>query len=82
MPRELWEYRIIEEGAFDKACRALLKNGFKLSWADKFGDNVRPEKPVGRIKYTCEDCGLNAWAKPKVSLVCGECKIQLTSDDE
>ena len=73
---------IIEDGVFDRACTALLKNGFKLSWADKFGNNARPAKPVGRIKYTCEDCGLNAWAKPNVSLHCGECKISLTSEDD
>jgi len=73
---------IIEEGPFDQACKALLQNGFKLSWADKFGNNDRPEKPAGRIKYTCEDCGLNAWAKPSISLICGECKTTLTSEEE
>lgn len=72
---------IIERGVFDRACTALLKKGFRLSWADKFGDNERIEKPLGRIKYTCASCKLNAWAKPNVSLICGECTLTLVSED-
>ncbi len=34
----------------------------------------------GRIKYTCENCGLNAWAKPQITLVCGERQKILMSD--
>lgn len=30
-----------------------------------------------RDKYTCPDCGLNAWAKPGANLYCGDCDIQL-----
>jgi hypothetical protein len=26
-----------------------------------------------KVKYSCPECGLNAWAKPDVCLVCGEC---------
>lgn len=27
-----------------------------------------------RSKYTCPKCNLNAWAKPDISLICGECE--------
>jgi hypothetical protein len=30
-----------------------------------------------RAKYTCAQCGLNAWAKPGAKLVCGECDREL-----
>lgn len=73
---------IIERGVFDRACTTLLKKGFRLSWADKFGDNERIEKPLGRIKYTCASCKLNAWAKPNVTLICGECTLTLVSEDD
>ncbi len=28
-----------------------------------------------RIKYTCPGCAANAWGKPKLKLVCGECNV-------
>ena len=35
---------------------------------------VKPTVASGkRVKYRCRACGLNAWAKPGVMLVCGEC---------
>lgn len=37
-----------------------------------------PLKGTGtRAKFTCPDCGLNAWAKPTAHLVCGECAVDL-----
>lgn len=41
----------------------------------------RRQKPEGlppragrRSRYTCPGCDLNAWAKPGVKLICGECE--------
>jgi uncharacterized Zn finger protein (UPF0148 family) len=34
---------------------------------------VRWRKAASQMKYTCPGCGLNAWAKAGVNLVCGEC---------
>jgi hypothetical protein len=28
-----------------------------------------------RIKYTCPSCSANAWGKPKLNLVCGNCNV-------
>ena len=49
---------------------------------DKPGDDkpeANPEspkrKPGSRAKYTCPQCGLNAWAKPGASILCG-CNAQ------
>ena len=30
-----------------------------------------------RTKYTCPNCGLNAWAKADVVLICGACEVAL-----
>lgn len=33
--------------------------------------------PIGastRSKYSCQSCGLNAWAKPSANLICGDCQ--------
>jgi len=37
------------------------------------------KKKVGKLKYTCRNCGQNAWAKPGAALVCGNCKSEMAS---
>lgn len=78
---------IVEHGPFDVACRELLAAGFCLSWLENpelFGARppvtTTPEpartNSSNRWKYTCPNCGLNAWAKPDASLVCGFCSVE------
>lgn len=33
-----------------------------------------------RIKYTCPGCLNNAWGKPKLKLICGECNVPLDGE--
>jgi hypothetical protein len=43
---------------------------------DLDGDDAeaaRRRKAASKTKYTCPACELNAWAKPGVNLVCGDC---------
>lgn len=130
---------IIRGGRFQTAVYDLLKNGFSISWYDKWSESMMvvsktnsdilddwlrvtdksdqelinkltstvnrkhsgtdephedddeitllpepsvdvkpPVKGTGtRTKFTCPGCGLNAWAKPSASLVCGECGVEL-----
>ena len=60
-------------GKFDRAADALLHDGFRLSWQSFKLATQQGKGKVSKIKYTCPDCGLNAWAKPGAHLVCGEC---------
>lgn len=30
-----------------------------------------------REKYSCPDCGINAWGKPGLNLMCGDCNVEL-----
>jgi hypothetical protein len=74
---------IILGGPFQVACRRLLDGGFRLQWQSHypkpFADGVLIEdehelaKRKGRIRFTCPDCRLRAWAKPDASLLCGRC---------
>ena len=63
---------IVDGGPFDGACKAFLAKHDGLIWGD------RPVEPMSsggkRAKYVCpdEDCGLAAWARPGVQLLCGE----------
>ena len=76
---------IVNSGPFDIACRALLDTGFQINWHDRVnltglhaggdddGDQPEPQKK-DRIKFTCPECGLNAWAKPSALLKCADCE--------
>jgi predicted SprT family Zn-dependent metalloprotease len=66
---------IIRGGPFDVACRKLLKNGTKLQWQSRESDE--PKQRQSKTKYTCRNCGLNAWAKPDVRLGCIECQREM-----
>ena len=71
---------IIPGGAFDRACRKLLESGFQLNL------HQLPILPVpqkkSKLKYTCPQCGSNAWAKPDTKLYCGECMITMECEEE
>jgi predicted SprT family Zn-dependent metalloprotease len=65
-------------GVFDQACSELLKAGVVLRYVDRQGDEEeRQKKAASKTKYTCSNCGLNAWAKPEVELACIACGIRL-----
>ncbi|MCW2308840.1 SprT-like domain-containing protein [Rhodobium gokarnense] len=76
---------IVNGGPFDIACRALLDTGFQINWHDRVNltglhaggdddvDHPNPQKK-DRIKFTCPECGLNAWAKPSALLKCADCE--------
>lgn len=70
---------IVPGGPFETTTRELLATGITLRWRSKEregGDVVSKNK----VKYTCPACGLNAWAKPDVHIVCGECNAPLESE--
>lgn len=60
-------------GAFDQTANGLIADGFKINWASFNNGPAKTEKKKNKIKYTCPDCGQNAWAKPEARLVCGDC---------
>jgi predicted SprT family Zn-dependent metalloprotease len=65
---------VIKGGPFQRAYNALAKKGIKLHWespAPMPGEAKR--KAESKTKYTCPECGQNAWAKPDAVLICGSC---------
>jgi hypothetical protein len=42
------------------------------------GEGKTKKKSKGRVKFQCEGCKLNAWAKPSAQLRCVECDVTLT----
>lgn len=39
-------------------------------------------KSASKTRYTCPSCELNAWAKPGVRLMCGECDEPMPAAEE
>jgi hypothetical protein len=69
---------IMDGGPFDRAADELLTAGFQLQWQSYvFDAEEGRRKTASKTKYTCPDCGLNAWARPSAYLVCGDCELQI-----
>jgi predicted SprT family Zn-dependent metalloprotease len=80
-------HTIQEDGPFATACQKLLTKGFFLSWYDWAAEDAEGrararKKANTRTKYTCPDCGVNAWARPNLVLICGGCQVALEANEE
>jgi len=83
-------YYLIEGGPLEIAIQELLDIGFRINWHDRLTfqnigatDNFEEEIPApkkDRIKFTCKNCGLNAWAKPSARLKCESCDLLMLAD--
>lgn len=64
---------IIPGGPYARAYAKLAATGFRLNWQSLPFEGDRKKKAASKTKYTCPDCGVNAWAKPDTALICGAC---------
>jgi predicted SprT family Zn-dependent metalloprotease len=64
---------IIPGGAYARAYARLKAEGFQLNWQSAPIGKEAKAKKASKTKYTCPDCGQNAWAKPDAALICGDC---------
>lgn len=65
-------------GRFAHACAKFIEtHGFILPYVEIWSG---VDAGKNKTKYTCSRCGLNAWAKPGVLILCGECKQQLEAE--
>jgi predicted SprT family Zn-dependent metalloprotease len=74
---------IADGGPFARACAELMGNGFDTLYVELWGDGEaakRKKKTASKTKYTCPQCGVNAWAKPQTSLVCGNCREPMEAE--
>jgi predicted SprT family Zn-dependent metalloprotease len=72
---------IADGGPFAIACAELVRQGFAVRYVELWGDpEARKKKAASKTKYTCPDCGLNAWGKPEINLVCGDCDERMAAE--
>jgi len=46
------------------------------------GAVAKPKRARSKIKYSCGQCSANAWGKPGLRLICGECSRCMVGDGE
>jgi hypothetical protein len=51
----------------------LKARGFSLHWQSAPAEEGAKAKQANKTKYTCPECGQNAWAKRSALLICGAC---------
>lgn len=58
--------------------------GARLHWQSRTigGDETAAKKRASKTKYTCPDCGQNAWAKPEAALMCARCEELMLAEVE
>lgn len=68
-------------GKFETICQnflgkksAMLFNSAPLSTAAAKSNN-------SKIKYTCPTCDANAWGKPALNILCGDCEETMTPEE-
>jgi hypothetical protein len=65
------------DGRFEQVCSELIQSGFDLHCVEWSKDAESKKKAASKTKYTCPSCGLNAWGKPGILLICEECGQKL-----
>jgi hypothetical protein len=61
------------EGRDAKTYAKRAESGFQLHWQSVLVTEQGRGKKSSKTKFTCPECGQNAWAKPGALLICGEC---------
>jgi predicted SprT family Zn-dependent metalloprotease len=64
---------IIPGGVYATAYAKLESRGFQLHWQSAPAGQQAKAKQASKTKFTCPDCGQNAWGKPDTLLICGVC---------
>jgi hypothetical protein len=64
---------IIPGGRYALAFGKLAEQGFQLHWQSVPASEHAKAKKASKTKFTCPQCGQNAWAKPDARLICGAC---------
>lgn len=66
-------------GRYAAAYAALYASGYRLHWQSRVATDAaaaaRATKAASKTKYTCPECGMNAWGKPDAVLLCGSCYV-------
>lgn len=71
---------IIYGGQFEKSAKEYINN-FHLDYRGKKTISISKSRAKSKVKITCPDCGINAWAKPNTNLMCGDCEEHMQPEE-
>ena len=54
-------------------CEAQRRRGFNFTPSRHPARQQTKAKKASKTKFTCPECGQNAWAKADAALICGAC---------
>lgn len=61
-------------GLFERKARELIAAGWHIRWESKPLVSRRQAQKRNKVKYQCPLCAANAWGKPALKLICGDCR--------
>lgn len=72
-------------GRFAEVCAAFLETHGAALYHDRSAEDegarkARARKAASKTKFTCGTCGTNAWGKPDLNLVCGDCNETMEAE--
>jgi predicted SprT family Zn-dependent metalloprotease len=71
---------IISDGPFQISFQKLAATGWKLNLQSAHQPGAKGGKN-SKTKFTCPQCGQNAWGKPDLAVLCKPCLIEMKSTD-
>ena len=71
-------------GLFYLACNEFLTNNELVLYSDVGTEQKKAKKDKSKVKFTCVECGANAWGKETLHIVCADCDLTMHchSDNE
>lgn len=76
------DHYVMDGGQFEEVTAELIASGFKLNWQlVQEPAKEAKERKKNKIKYSCPECDANAWGKPELRLICGECMCEFIAED-
>ena len=64
---------IIEGGAFERSFDRLAATGWKLNLQSAMRSGGAGPPVTSKMKFSCSNCGQNAWGKPDLAIDCRLC---------
>lgn len=55
----------------------FLKDGKVIGYQDRPTITIKRSRSKNKVKYSCPTCGLNAWGKEEIQIICGADKAEL-----
>jgi hypothetical protein len=71
---------IVAGGAFERVGAEVIQSGCEIAYVEVWSDENGKAKAASKTKYACPSCGLNAWAKPEVLIMCAECRETMEAE--